>query len=194
MPRRRRRAGLQDVAAASDPPENPHRRTRRCFRIDRWVKTRQTACLSDRPPSTSRRFSPADLTESHRVGPALKVGSTAVAVLVGGLAQRPSKGPNLRHRLRCGLQTACPRGLPHVGGVALEGTPTVNRVLAEVAEVVRRRTELFRNCASVSMAAYRRMVAMARPPTTASEMFCWSSTDGTSSASPTLTTWTAWPA
>lgn len=52
-------------------------------------------------------------------------------------------------------------GLPHVGGIALGGgdRDAVNRVLAEVDEVVSRRTALFRELRIGSMAAYRDMVA-----------------------------------
>ncbi|GAB4914971.1 MULTISPECIES: type VII secretion protein EccCa [Mycobacterium avium complex (MAC)] len=51
-------------------------------------------------------------------------------------------------------------GLPHVGGVALRGdTDTVNRVLSEVGEVVRRRSEIFRELRVGSMATYRDKVA-----------------------------------
>jgi S-DNA-T family DNA segregation ATPase FtsK/SpoIIIE len=47
-------------------------------------------------------------------------------------------------------------GLPHVGGVALRGdADTVNRVLSEVSEVVRRRAEIFRELRVGSMATYR---------------------------------------
>lgn len=51
-------------------------------------------------------------------------------------------------------------GLPHVSGVALGGNQdTVNRVLAEVAEVVRLRTEMFRELRIGSMDTYRQLVA-----------------------------------
>jgi S-DNA-T family DNA segregation ATPase FtsK/SpoIIIE len=56
-------------------------------------------------------------------------------------------------------------GLPHVGGVALRrDTDTVSRVIAEVSEVVTKRTKLFREHRITSMANYRDRMAGGTAP------------------------------
>ncbi|WP_193606205.1 type VII secretion protein EccCa [Mycobacteroides abscessus] len=56
-------------------------------------------------------------------------------------------------------------GLPHVGGVALRrDNDAVSRVLAEVTEVIEKRSELFRTLRVTGMASYRDKVAQGTAP------------------------------
>lgn len=56
-------------------------------------------------------------------------------------------------------------GLPHVGGVALRrDNDAVSRVLAEVTEVIEKRSELFRKLRITGMASYRDKVAQGTAP------------------------------
>lgn len=120
--------------------------------------------LIDLPYEHKQAVFTADLTDSHLVVWGRSRSGKSVALqslcLSAALLNDPRKVQIFGIDYGADSKLLALEGLPHVGGVALGGDPdTVNRVMAEVNEVVRRRTELFRELRIGSMAAYRDLVA-----------------------------------
>lgn len=120
--------------------------------------------LVDLPFDHTQAVFTADLTDSHLLvlGRARSGKSVALQSLClsAALLNDPRKVQIYAIDYGADSKLLALEGLPHVGGVALAGDPeTVSRVVAEVSEVVRRRTELFRELRIGSMAAYRDLVA-----------------------------------
>ena len=119
--------------------------------------------LIDLPYDHKQGVFTADLTDSHLVVLGRSRAGKSVALqslcLSAALLNDPRKVQIFGIDYGADSKLLALEGLPHVGGVALGGDPdTVNRVMAEVNEVVRRRTELFRELRIGSMAAYRDLV------------------------------------
>lgn len=120
--------------------------------------------LIDLPYEHKQDVFSVDLTDSHLVVWGRTRSGKSVALqtltLAAALLNDPRKVQIYGLDFGADSKLLALEGLPHVGGVALRGdADTVNRVLSEVSEVVRRRAEIFRELRVGSMAAYRDKVA-----------------------------------
>ena len=120
--------------------------------------------LMDLPFKHEQALYVVDLTESHLavVGKPRSGKSVALQTLAIAAAELNDSRRVQIYGIDCGADSKllALEDLPHVGGVAMKGAEdAVNRVLAEIEEVVRRRTAMFRQMRIGSMAAYRQMVA-----------------------------------